>query len=73
MVLRIRDHILSIPAGLVVTETKEGAELFRARITRNAISAAARELRAMGASDAEIKAVLPAFGRQGVDVAKAWK
>ena len=37
------------------------------------MSAAARELRAMGASDAEIKAVLPAFGRHGVDVAKAWK
>ena len=58
---------------MVVTETKEGAELFGARITRNATSAAARELRAMGASDAEIKAVLPAFGRHGVDVAKAWK
>ena len=56
-----------------MTETKEGAELFGARITRNATSAAARELRAMGASDAEIKAVLPAFGRHGVDVAKAWK
>jgi len=58
---------------MVVLETNEGLELFGRNITWGAIWAAADTFKAMGASDAEIRAALPAFGRLGVDAAEKWK
>ena len=71
--LSVRDHIRETHGSMVVLETNEGMELVRRNITWGAIWAAARKFKAMGASDAEIRAALPAFGRLGVDAAEKWK
>ena len=71
--MSVRDHIRETHGSMVVLETNEGAELFGRNITWGAIWAAADTFKAMGASDAEIRAALPAFGRLGIDAAEKWK
>ena len=71
--LSVRDHIRETHGSMVVLETNEGVELFGRHITGGAIWAAAKTFKAMGASDAEIRAALPAFGRLGIDAAEMWQ
>ena len=71
--LSVRDHIRETHGSMVVLESSGGVELFGRNITWGAIWAAADTFKAMGASDAEIRAALPAFGRLGVDAAEKWK
>ena len=70
---QFRDKMARIDLRYVRAETEGFAKFLLDHDVKLGIRKAAKTFKAMGASAAEIKAVLPAFGRHGVDVAKAWK
>ena len=70
---QFRDKMARIDLRYVRAETEGFAKFLLDHDVKMGIRKAAKTFKAMGASAAEIKAVLPAFGRHGVDVAKAWK
>ena len=70
---QFRDKMARIDLRYVRAETAGFAKFLLDHDVKMGIRKAAKTFKAMGASDAEIKAVLPAFGRHGVDVAKTWK
>ena len=70
---QLRDKMKRFDLRYVRAETEAGAKELLDTAVYKGTRKAAKTFKAMGSSDAEIKAVLPAFGRHGVDVAKAWK
>ena len=70
---QFRDKMARIDLGYVRAETQEFAKFLLDHAVKRGTHKAAKTFKAMGASDAEIKAVLPAFGRHGVDAARDWK
>ena len=70
---QLRDKMKRFDLRYVRAETEASAKELLDTAVYKGTRKAAKTFKAMGSSDAEIKAVLPAFGRHGVDVAKAWK
>ena len=67
------DKMARIDLRYVRAETEGFAKFLLDHAVKRGTHKAAKTFKAMGASDAEIKAVLPAFGRHGVDAARDWK
>ena len=70
---QFRDKMARIDLRYVRAETEGFAKFLLDHAVKLGIRKAAKKFKAMGASDAEIRAALPAFGRLGVDAAEKWK
>ena len=70
---QFRYRMARIDLRYVRAETEGFAKFLLDHDVKMGIRKAAKTFKAMGASDAEIRAALPAFGRLGVDAAEKWK